>query len=796
LRLLRRNPGFAAVSVLTLAVGIGASVAVASAAYSVLYRPLPVPAVERLVVPVSVNIPRDIQRGSIPYADYSDWREQRDIFDGVSLFTNLQGDIAGEGAPERVQGLQVTEEYFRVIEPTPLAGRVLTPPDFSPDAPRVVVISESLSNRRFGGASAAVGRELRVAGTVYQIVGVVPAERTWPDEQDLWVPLQSWLLNDDVRTRRDNMIFLSIARLRTDVELAEGRARVSAIAARVAQEHPESRKEWTSDLIPLREYIVEPEIRKGMFVLLGGVGLLLLIACVNLANLLLARGADRAREVAVRAALGASRRRLVRQMLTESLVLALAGGAAGLLAARWLLAALKASAPPDLPMADTMAIDGVAFAVASILSLVAAVLFGSVPAISVSAFAPTDTLREGGRGGQSGRRANRLRDTLVVAQMALAIVLLVGAGLMLRTLEHLMRLDPGVDVERILAGRIALPSARYRPPDRVQFYERLVEALRSSPGVEAVAVTSYLPAGGRGFGLGRVFLLEGQPEPPASSDHPASWNVVSPDYFRTLGIELVRGRTFTHQDRADSTPVMIINRTMARRVFGEADPLGRKLRSWRDENVLREIVGVVSDVRYNGLADEDRSLVYVPHQQNAWGSMTIAVRAQSDPAAIAESLRREVARLDREVAVARIRPLAAMAADSIAAQRFGAVLLGVFAFAAALLAGIGVYGVMSYAVANRRHEFGVRLALGAAPRDLFRMIVRRGLLLATGGAAIGLAAGAALAPVMRGLISGVTPFDRATLATVPLVLLLVAVIACAVPGHRAARTEPLEAIRE
>lgn len=795
-RMLWRSPGFTAVALLTLALGIGGTVAIFSAVYAVLYRPLAIPEADRLVVPVSVNRARNILRGSTPYADYEDWRGQRDVFDDVALFSPIDVDISGGEIPERVDAVQVSAEYFGLMKAQPLAGRVFMPSDHAADAERVVVISEALWQQRFGGDPQIAGKELRVAGTVRIVVGVVRAERMWPAKQDVWFPLKPPLLEDDVRRRRDNMIWLSIARLRPGVPLAQARARVATIADRVAQEHPESRKGWTTDLIPAREYLVEPELRTGMFVLLGGAGFVLLIACVNLANLLLARGADRARELALRSALGASRARLVRQMMTESLVLAVAGGAAGVFVARWLAGALRAAAPPELPMLDSMSVEGAVLAGAAGLTVATAVVFGLVPALAACAPRPAEALREGGRTGGIGRRAGRLRDALVIAQMALAIVLLVGAGLMLRSFSHLMRVDPGVDVEKVLVGQVLVPSARYpEPVARAQFYDRLTDALAAAPGVEAAAATSFLPAGGGGFGLGRVFLLEGQPEPPASSDYDAQWNVVTPDYFRTLGIPIVRGRAFTRQDTADSRPVMIINETMAARVFGKADPLGRRLRSWRDENLLREIVGVVADVRYYGLADEDRPLVYVPHHQNSWSSMTVALRARGNPAALADILRREVSRLDRDVAVARISTLSAFAANSTAPQRFGALLLAMFAAAAALLAGIGVYGVMSYSVAQRSHELGVRLALGAQPRDLFALVLGRGLLLTALGAALGLAGALALGPLMRGLLFGIRPTDPATLVLVPVVLAAVAVLACSLPGRRAARIDPLDALR-
>jgi putative ABC transport system permease protein len=794
-RMLRRRPAFALVAVLTLTVGIGGTVAIFSAVYTVIYRPLPLEESAQLVVPVSESVESDIRRGSIPYADYADWREQRDVFEHVALFEPFEVDIAGGEAPERVSAMEVTEEYFPLMRVQPSAGRLLGEADHGAKSADVAVISDALWTRRFGADPAIAGKPLRVAGRVVTIVGVVPAARLWPEKRDIWLPLRPALLDDDTKTRRDNMVYLSIARLGPGVPFAQAQARVATIGERVAQEHPESRKGWTSGLVPLREYVVDPQIRLGMFVLLGGAGLVLLIACVNLANLLLARGADRGREMALRSALGASRARLVRQMLTESLVLAIAGGIAGLLLARWLVEGLRASATLDLPMVQTLGIDGTAAVAAASITVATAVLFGLLPALAASAFRPAEALREGGRGGGAGYRTGRLRDALVVAQIALAIVLLVGAGLMLRSFIHLTRVDPGVDVDRLLVGRLALPGARYPRPMRPQFFERLTDALASAPGVESAAASSYVPAGGRGFGLGRAFLLEGQPEPPASQDYDGQWNVITPEYFRTVGIHVVRGRAFERTDTAESRPVMIINETMARKVFGTDDPIGRKIRSWRDENVLREVVGVVSDVRYTGLASAETSLVYVPHRQNPWGLMIVSVRAKGRPAPLAATVREETRKLDPDVAVAGIATLESLAAESIAPQRFGALLLAVFATAAVLLAGIGVYGVMNYVVSQRRHDIGVRLALGASPRAVFARVVLRGLALASVGAAVGIAGALALGPVIGRLLSGVETADLLTLTSVPLVIAAVAVIACAIPARRAARIPPLEAIR-
>jgi len=795
-RLLRRTPGHTATAVLALAVGIGASVAIFTAVYATLYRPLPIPEPGRLVVPVGRNAARGIERASVPFADYLDWRADARLFRHVALYQETSFDLAGEGTPERVDGLAVTEDFFAVMQAKPLAGRLLVATDHAAGASAVVVIGDGLWRRRFGMDPAIVGREIRLAGDVVTVAGIVDADAVWPDGLDVWVPMKTSQAPADVLTRRDNMIFQGIARLADGTSFEEGRARIAGIAARIARDYQAIRESWTTDLVSAKEYLVEPEIKLGMLILLGGVGFVLLIACVNLANLTLARGADRAREIALRSALGAGRTRIVRQLMTESVLVAVVGGAAGLIAARWLLEGLKAAAPRDLTMLESVRLDGVALAVAIGLSFATSLLFGLAPAIAESRMRPIEALREGGRGTGAGRRGSRVRDALVVAEIALAIVLLTGAGLMLRSFGQLLRVDPGVDVERVLAGRIALQGQRYESDEsRAQFYERLNAKLASHPNVESAAGTSYLPAGGRGFGLGRVFLLEGQPEPPATSDHAAAWIVVTPDFFRTVGMRVLRGRSFSQRDADASTPVMIINETMARRVFGDSDPLGRRMRSWRDENVLREIVGVVSDVKYSSLADGERTLVFVPHRQNTWGRLTVAVRARGNPAALAETLRQEVARLDPDVAVARIETLSSLAAESIAGQRFGALLFGLFAAAAALLAGIGVYGVMSYAVVRRSHELGVRLALGATPASLFGLIVRRGLLLSALGAAIGIVGGIAAGRLMRGLLYGVEPSDPPTLVAVPLVLAAVAVLACVLPARRAARTEPMTALR-
>jgi putative ABC transport system permease protein len=796
LRLLVKSPGYAAVAMVTLTIGIGGTVAIFSAVYSVLLAPLPYPDADAIVVPVSTNAARGFDRASVPYADYLDWREQRDVFAHVAVWRPVPLDVAGTGAPERVDAGLVSAGFFDVLGVKPIAGRTFEPADHEAGPTRGAVISYGLWQRALGGAPDVLARTLRIGGTPVPIVGVLGPRAVWPDDQALWLPLKPSQFDEDERSRRDNMIFESIARLKPGISLQTGRARVAAIAERVAREHPESRKGWSTDLIPLRGYVVDPSFRDALIVLLIAVGAVLLIVCVNVANLLLARGTSRARELAIRTALGASRSRVARQLLTESIVLAIAGGAGGVALAVALIRVLVRLAPDGVPFVSRMAINLPALAAAGGLALTSLLLFGILPALAGSRQKPAGALKDNSAGSGASGRTLRLRDGLVVAEMALAVVLMVSAGLLVRSFNRIVHRSPGVDVDHVIAARISLPGRRYpQDADAVRFYQTLTRALTSVHGVTAAAATSYLPAGGGGFGLGRVFLIEGEPEPPSGPDHPANWNVITPDYFRTVGIPLLRGRAFNEHDIATSTPVIVINETLARRMFPGADAIGRRIRSWRDENVLRQIVGVVADVRYSGLADQDRGLVYVPHQQNSWGVMVVAVRATGNPAALAGALRETVTRIDPTLGLGRLGTLSEFASASVSRERFSAALLAAFAGVAVLLAAVGIYGVMAYVVAARRHELGVRAALGATPRQLYSIVVRHGLTLTLIGGAIGFVGSLAAGRALSGLLFGVSGADPVTMISVGVLLPLVSLTACSLPARRAARVDPAVTLR-
>ena len=624
----------------------------------------------------------------------------------------------------------------------------------------------------------------------------MPKDSQWPDNFDMWAAMAVGPNPGPDLMRRDNMIFRAVARLKSGVPIEQAGAAMATIASRLEAEFPESRKGWTNKAIPLREYIVGDELQLALMVLLASVGFVLLIACVNVANLLLARAATREREIAIRVALGSGRLRLIRQLLTESGVLALMGGGAGLLLAFWGVDLLTAIAPADVPRLAEVKIDLRVLAFTIGTSVVTAILFGLIPALHASKVNLNESLKEGGRSSTEGARGGRIRSALVVAEVVLSLVLLAGAGLMVRSFMRLQQVDPGFNTNNLVTMSINCPSKRY--PDEaktVAFYKSVVDRVAASPGVESAAVSSALPVGGGGFYLGRVFLIEGHPEPPAGPDTPAQWNVMGPGYFETMGIRLVQGRSFDERDTAESNKVIIINESFARKAFPNQDPLGKRIRSWRDENLLREIVGVVQDVRYFGRDDELRGLVFVPHTQNTWRSMSLVVRTTADPAAMISSIRDQVWSVDKDLAIADPRTMDETLARSVAPRRFSMILLAVFAAVAMVLATLGVYSVLSYTVAQRSHELGVRMALGAQAGDVVKLVLVHGMKLTCMGTAIGLLSAFGLTRLMKSLLYEVSTTDPATFAAVTVLLLGTGLVACLIPARRAARVDPMVALR-
>jgi putative ABC transport system permease protein len=794
-RMLLKKPGFTIAALLALALGIGANTAIFSVVNAVLLRSLPYKDPDRLIVPATVK-PGDYDRGSVTYADVLDWQKEEQVFESVAAFQPRSVDLAGDGDPVRARSARVSDDYFRVMGSEPLLGRVFTPEEQQPNGPFVVVLSYGLWQRRLGGDPSILGQPMTVNGRPATVVGVMPKDSQWPDSIELWLPLGFGSTPPDHAMRRDNQVYQSVARLKPGATVEQATAVIKTIASRVEQEHPDTRAGITGRAIPMREFIVGPDLRRALLVMLAAVGFVLLIACVNIANLLLARAATREREIAIRTALGAGRKRLVRQLLTESFLLSMAGGVAGLLLALWGIDVLKAAAPDAIPRLAEASIDRGVLAFVIAISLVTAFAFGLLPALQASNPDLTQSLKDGGRGATAGARGQRTRNLLVITEVALSLVLLVGAGLMIRSFFRLQQVDPGFNVDNLVTLDLTAPRARYeKPTDVSDFFQKVVARLESMPGAQSAAASSALPLGGGGLYLGRAFLNEGGAPPPGGPEYDGQWNVISPDYFKTLGVRLLAGRDFTARDTARSTPVTIINETMARAMFGDSDPLGKRIKSWRDENVLREIVGVVEDVRYFGRDDKLQPLVYVPHTQDSWSSMTIAIRSAGNPASLAGAIREQVSAVDKDIAVANVQSMQRILEDSVAPRRLNMLLLTIFAAVALILASVGIYGVLSYSIAQRTHEIGVRMALGAKSADVLRLVVGHGLKLALAGVAIGLALSFLLTQALKSLLFEVSATDPLTFAVIPLILTGVALLSSYAPARRALKVDPMIALR-
>ncbi|MBV8856406.1 MAG: ABC transporter permease [Acidobacteria bacterium] len=798
-RTLLRQPGFAAVSVLTLALGIGANTAIFSVIDAALLRPLPYREPERLVHLWETKRSRDFERREASYPDLLDWRAQgQEVFEGLAGYTPRPFTLADAGEATRTRGAAVTANFFDVLGVSAAAGRTFFEGEDGLEGKRVAVISHGLWQRRFGGERGAVGREVTLDGQAYTIVGVLPAAFNFAllGDTEVWTPLAP---PPEVAARRYQHWVKVIGRLKQGVTLEGAQAHLATVASRIERDDPGAHAGVGLRAVPLREEFVG-SVRPVLFVLLGAVGFVLLISCTNVANLLLARAAARQKEVAIRAALGASRWRVVRQLLTESVLLSLAGGAAGLVLALWgvdvLVALIPAAQRTQMPYLQSLSLSRDVLLFATGLSLLTGVLFGLTPALSASRTDLQGALKEGGRSTVS-RGGRRLRDLLVVTEVALALVLLVGAGLLLKSLVTMLRVDPGFDTRGLLTLRVALPPARYPEGDKaVRFYEEVLRRVSAVPGVRGAALTSNLPLAGEG-GTGTPQIV-GRSTPAAELTE-AHLRTVSANYFEVLGVPLVAGRPFAERDGANAPPVLLVNKTFAERVFPGEDPLGRRVTFKFTNEKQFEIVGVVGDEKVTSLDARTTPVIYFHSRQDSYfDSAALVLRTDApDPLALAPAVRGEVRALDPEVPVYAVQTLEQLVAGSPAAflRRYPAYLTGVFACVALLLALVGIYGVVSYAVAQRTHEIAVRVALGARSRDVLRLVLGHGLLLALGGIALGALGALALTRLISGLLFGVSAADPAVYGLVALLLAAVALLACLVPARRATKVDPIVALR-
>ncbi len=794
LRALVRKPAFTLATVITLALGIGANTAIFSVINALLLRSLPYPDAGRLVM-VTLN-DRGGPIGNTSYADYTDWKERSRSFDQLSAIRSWGGTLTGQGEPEMIEGMRVSASYFRTLGISPALGRDFTAAEDRPDTRFVVILSHSLWQRRFNADPAVIGKPVVLTGNTFTVVGVMPRgfedflAANFYQRAEVWAPLG--YSPADPWACRGCQHLKAVGRVRSDVSLDQARAEMNAISEALVREHPQSYPMPGITITRLQDDFVGA-LRPALFVLLGAVGFVLLIACANVANLLLARATERQREMAIRAALGASRGRIMRQLLTESVTLSMLGAGLGLLLSAWGTELLTALSPATMFKLQEVRMDGRVLGFTLAISILTGLLFGLAPALHAARPEVQLALSEGGRG-SSGKGQRRLRGLLVVTEVALALVLLIGAGLLVRSFTRLLDVTPGFESGNLLTMMVPANGPRYEKDEQVRaFYQEAIKRIERLPGVEAAGIVSNLPLGGNMDKSG--LHIEEKPLANPADAPSAERYSISPDYLRAMRIPVLRGRGFTDQDGANAPLVALINQTLARQVWPNEDPIGKRIRLGSIENPLRTIVGVVGDVNHYGLDTPPDLQAYVPHAQWTDSYMLFAVRTANDPTAIADAARREVWSVDKDIPVYQVATMERLVASSVAQRRFTLVLLGVFAGVALLVAAIGIYSVMSYSVTNRTNEIGIRMALGAGAGDVFRLVVGQGMKLAAAGVATGLIAAFALTRLMTGLLFGVSASDPLTFAGVGLLLALVAFVACWIPARRATKVDPMTALR-
>jgi putative ABC transport system permease protein len=790
-RMLLRKPGFTLVAVITLALGVGANTAIFSVVNAVLLRPLPYHDPQRLVQVWEHNRPRNEPRYSVAPANFLDWKEQNQTFEQFAAFEFPSFNLTGEGDPERIQAARVSASLFPLLGVGAIAGRTFTVEEERPGH-QVVLVSHGLWLRRFGSDPGLVGRTLTLNDLSFTVIGILPPDFQFlPADIELFTPLA---FDSREAGQRGTHPLRVVARLKQGVTLTQAQTEMDQIASRLEQEYPEFNTGKGITLVPLQEQLVG-ETRRALLILLGAVTFVLLIACANVANLLLARAVTRQKEMALRTALGAGRARLIRQLLTESFLLAGTGGGAGLLLAFWGIQALKTFLAQNalLPRGEEVGVDGGVLAFTLAISLATGLVFGLAPALVASKMGLNEVLKEGGGQAADGARDRRFRNALVVGEVALALVLLIGAGLMIQSFWRLRRVDPGFRPENVLAAELSLPRSRYQDRRQISnFHRRLLERISALPGVRSVGGAAYLPFSGTSIAWS--FQIEGRPPQPPDQRLMAGWRPVTANYFLTMGIPLIGGRDFTEHDDEETPGVAIINEATARVFWPGEDPMGQRFNLSRR---TYSIVGVVKDVKHFRLDGDPAPEMYFPYTQlpNVWGSMTVVVRTESAPDQLAAAVNSVVLELDKDQPVYNVRTLEGLIEHSVSRPRFHLLLLGTFATQALVMACLGLYGVMSYAVTQRTHEIGIRLALGAQPRDVLRLVVGRGLTLALSGVGVGLIAAFALTRVMASLLYGVSATDPLTYAAIALLLIVVALLACYLPARRATKVDPMVALR-
>ncbi|MCI0339295.1 MAG: ABC transporter permease [Acidobacteria bacterium] len=801
-RMLFKNPGFTLVAVIALALGIGANTAIFSVVNSVLLRPLNYRDSDRLVQ-LNHNYPKLDLKASVSASGYTHYRDNNKSFENLGACTFWPVNLTGSGDPERLTGMTVSHTFFPTLGVEAAKGRIFTPDEDQPGRNHVVVLSDNLWQRRFAADQNIIGKTLTLSGENYTVVGVMPPDFQFGSEMgqviDIYSPIAFTPQQLDVRRWRNEFLIV-IGRLKPNVTLGQAQVEMDTIAANVRQQYfgggdANDPSSWGLLLRSLREIVVG-DIRPALLVLMSAVGFVLLIACANVANLLLARAAVRQKEIAIRTALGAGRWRVVRQLLTESVLLALIGGLLGVLLAYWGIGLLLSLNENLIPRANEVGIDGRVLAFTFAVALLTGLLFGLVPALQVSKTDLHETLKEGGRSGVAHTR-RWLRSSLVVFEVMSAIVLLIGAGLLIKSFRRVQEVNPGFNPNNLLVMQVSLPNTRYREPVQVDgFFQKILTEAAALPGVKSAGLSSTVPMSGGGSS--GSFNIEGRTVPPGQM---APWGnrwAAGASYFQTMNIPLIRGRYFDDRDVIGAPGVAIIDETMARKFWPNEDPIGRRITFERDpqgNTLWREIVGIVGHVKQRGLDGESPVQYYYPHRQRPSSSVFLVARTVSEPQNMTGAVRGVIQSADKELPVFRVTTMERMVADSNSQRRFSTILLSVFALVALILASVGLFGVMSYTVAQRTHEIGIRMALGASKANVLKLVVNQGLILTMIGVVFGLAAAFGLTRLMSTLLFGVRATDPLTFALLPFVLALVALLACYIPARRATKVDPMVALR-
>lgn len=795
---LLKHPGFTAIVVITLALGIGASTAIFSVVNSVVLRPLPYRTAERIVA-IQEHDPNG-RRGQSTSANFYDWRQQNTVFEHLSAIKITTTNLALSDHAERIDLAQTNADFFDIFGITPQYGRLFIPQDEQAGHEPVVVMSHALWQRRFGSDPSLVGRSITLDGRNYNVVGIAPPGFQYPDKTELWLPplrLVPELYPDQDVTQTRRMGYLTVvALLKPGVSLQQAAGEMETITARLRQQYPDSNNKRFNRVVSLHQHLVG-DTNKLLWLLLGAVTFVLLIGCANVANLLLASGASRHKEMAIRAALGASRWRVIRQLFTESTLLALTGGVVGLLIAFWGLAAITKLLPADFPRLNEIHIDLRVLGFTFAASMLTGILFGLVPALQVSRPDVQEAIRETGRGTSGSRRQSRLRQALIVVEVALSVVLLAGAGLLFRSFLRLQSVDTGFSSQQVLTARLTPSGTNYaNDADYAKFYNGVIEKVSAIPGVQDAGLINTLPL----FkGPTSGFRVEGRPVTTPDKWPSVNYRVVSPNYFRAMGIPVLQGRTYTDRDNQNAPLVMMVNQQLAREIFPDENPVGKRITfgGTNTDGQPRwfEIVGVVANVRSVELREEPTAELYFSSQQDLWPAMSLVVRSSVEPSSLSASVRQAVNEVDRSVPVADVKTMDHVVSESITQPRFNLFLLGLFSAVAMILSAAGIYGVTAYTVTQRTHELGIRIALGAQVGDVLKMILGQGMAVIGIGLVAGLAAAFGLMRLLRSLLFGVGENDPLTFAAITGVLVLVALIACYIPARRATKVDPLVALR-